>query len=370
VPAEPRAPDDVRIVHREFLVLGVVVAAAIVFFMLARVMAAAAHEAHAATALEWYADARAQAGAGHRGAAIASLRKAVVNAPQNRAYAVALGSLLRLDGRLDDAEAVLQRARDSAPDDAEVSLELARISAARHDVTASARLYRGALYGTWPAANGDAILAVRLELARMLLENGQQASAVSELAVAASGADSAAADVAIGSLLLEAGEGQRASEVFARALRVSPDDAEALAGGGESAFQLGAYRDAVRSFRRAGASKPLDPRYAEHAALAELIVAHDPLAPRLTPEERLRRLDEDLDAVGARLAACRPAGPADPDLVAMRASLRLDAVRRDPGLIDEGVALIDRLERDACGTPDALHVALQLLAKTRGPEGH
>lgn len=367
-PAVAERSDTARTVHREFLVLFALIIAAVTLFSLTRVMATTIREQHRHAAREWYARGVSAIQTGRDASAIAAFRKAVVNAPEDFTYAVALGRRLRLTGRWDDAQSVLGRAHETAPYDGEVNLELARIAAARRDVTTSARLYRNALYGSWSPHDPPRIRAVRLELARMLLDNGQKDAAVSELTVAGADAPDVAANIVIGQVLLTAGDARRSSEAFGRALAVEPNNVAALTGAAEAAFARAAYPEAVRHFRRAAAAAPLSSDAATRASMAEWIVAHDPLGPRLRPEERLRRLGDALAMVQARLFACDPTGPPPPDLMRLRASLNLTAVRRDPGVIDDGVALIDRLERGACGTPDATHVALQLIAKLHTAE--
>lgn len=364
---------DARVVHREFLTLGALVVAALVLFFVTRRMAEAAHDVHANAARQWYAEGTRQFDTGASVSAIAAFRKAAVNDPRDRTYALALARALAAAGRSDDAETVLRYIREHASEDGEVNLQLARIAASRHDVTASARLYRNAVYGVWPTDNREGVSRVRIELARMLIANGQPTAAASELMIVSLGLNDPAESVEVAGLMTQAQEYQRALDMFDRVLRAEPRNAEALAGAGDAAYRLALYARATRYFRQAMNVGPLPGSAAPEALTSEFVISHDPLAPRLLPEERLRRLLADLDLVVARMDACPAAADTRPDIARFRSTLRIEAVRRDPQLIEHGLELIDHVERSAqlsCGAPDPMHAGLLLMAAAHGVEGH
>jgi hypothetical protein len=96
--------------------------------------------------------------------------------------------------------------------------------------------------------------------------------------------------------------------------------------------------------------------------VARLVIARDPLARRLGPAERRRRLMQDLRDVGERIAACPPSATALP---AVPVSLDQDA-------IEDLLSAIWRAEQSldaACGPAKALDRALEIVARQHGSDG-
>jgi tetratricopeptide (TPR) repeat protein len=371
VPAVESAGDD-RIAQREFIMLGALFVAALLLFFVTRTMAVAARGVRAETAAEWYAIGQQRIANGTPNLAVSAFRKATVNAPRDRTYALALAQALSTSGDTNGAEAVLNRVRDTAPEDAEVNLQLARIAAARHDVTASARLYRNALYGQWAADATASPRRIRIELARMLIDNAQATAAASELMIAAIDVTDPGDQTSIGTLLVAAHEYQRAADLFRRALVADPGRVDALVGAGEAAFHLGAYANAVRYFQRATNRAPLTGVAAADAEVSRLILTLDPLGPRLAASERARRLVVLLGLIELRLAGCAQGADLARDLGTFEHDIRGDALRRDPDLMEHGIALLERCEREAamCGAQDATAAAIRRIAAAHPSEGH
>ena len=332
-------------------------------------------------AAAWYDVGVRQLQAGRAGDAVDSLRHATRRDRGNRAYGAALARALLAAGRGDDARLVLLDLRESAPDDPQISEELARLAARREDVAEAARYYRSALYGMWDLGQNDARIRLHIEFIRFLLAHRQPTAALAELlALVPNLPDDAAAHVEAGQLALSAGDHARAREQFSRALAMEPRNLEALLGAGEAAF---ADRDyiAVRRYL-SGVSNP-SARAAYLRDMSELVLTSDPLAPRLTFAERQRRLAAALTQAMRRIADCTAVAQAR----SVEAGARLDALRRDaaafeasltpatlrasPDLIETGADLVDRLELEsagACGAPAGLDEALLINARRRGAQ--
>jgi tetratricopeptide (TPR) repeat protein len=253
---------------------------------------------------------------------------------------------------------------------------LARIDAGRHDVTNAVRYYHNALYAPWSLEETDTRRRMRLELIRFLLANGQSGRAEPELvALAADLPDDLLTHLEVGDLFTAVGNRRRALDQFQAALRLSPQNQTALAGGGLAAFYLGDYSLAQRYLRDApsGRTDLTDTR-----ALVDLVLSQDPLAARIGSSARRGRLLNALAHVAQRLMSC-VAPHADvagltrfPDLLDETQQMSTELTRTgtiENDTIENSLELIDRGTRTvttACPPPDTLDRALMLIAERHG----
>jgi tetratricopeptide (TPR) repeat protein len=237
-------PDAERetLIHREMLQLGVLAIVAVAAFVLTRAVASNNREMSVRNAAEWYGRGERFVAAGRIDDAIDAFRRATVRSRTSRTYLLALARTLVLKGDYDAARRALLAVRQIAPEDAEIKIELARVAAARQDVTEALRFYHDALYAPWRADQAEARRAERLELIRFLLTHRQSSRAQSELlAAVADLPDDAAHHVELGGLLRQAGDDRNALVQYQRALHLSPDNGDALIGAGQTAFDLNQY---------------------------------------------------------------------------------------------------------------------------------
>jgi tetratricopeptide (TPR) repeat protein len=357
-------------VHREFIGLMVLIVAGIVGLFLTRAAAASNRQMHREDAARWFHEAQGDVAASRPADAVPALRHAVAIDRDNAVYRLALASALAASGEDEAARQVLVSLRQLTPEDPEINLQLARLESRRQDRTAAIEYYQNALHGVWPADRGDSRRNVRVELIKYLLRYGQQSRALSELLVlSANLPDDAVPQRDIGNLFLSAGDPRRALDHFGRALRLAPGDAGALAGAGEASFAIGDYTRA-RTYLRALASPP--ERLADMRVIADAVLTADPLAPRLTREERQRRLEAGLDQAERRLDSCLALD--DPLRQAVAAVARAATPGRrlaDPELIEQGVDVIGRVEQSAderCGRGSPLDRAWRTIAARHGGE--
>lgn len=359
-PLEQRA----RMVHREFIGLLMLLVAGIVGLLLTRAAAASNRQMHRGDAAAWYRESQTFVAASRPADAVSALRHAVAIDRDSTTYRLALASALAANGEDEGARQVLVNLRQLAPEDPQINLQLARLEARRQDLTAAVQYYQNALHGVWPGERSDARRALRGELIEYLLRNGQQGRALSELLVqSANLPDEAAPQRDIGRTFLAAGDPRRALEHFVRALRLAPGDVGALGGAGEAAFLAGDYARA-RFYLRTLSSPSA--RLATMRVMADVVLASDPLAPRLKLEERRRRLAAGLDLTTRRLEACAAVSePLRQELAAFTRSATLAGVRAEPDLVDQGVDLIGRVEQSAderCGVGPAADGAWRAIA--------
>ena len=365
-----------RFVHRELVLLLVLIAGTAVAFVLTRTAAASNHRMRLADAEELHAAGERDLRAGHVESALTLLRRATAKDPESRTYRLALANAYQAGQQYDRAEQVLTSVRDSTPEDPDVNLQLARLEAQRQDVTQAAHYYENTLAALWNGDPGGRQHQVRLELIHFLTAHGQQSRALSEiLAMSAEMPDNPAAHLEAAQLFLDADEPRRAIDQFARVLAADPRNAAALAGTGEAAFALGDYPRARRYLAMAPADNP---RVRDLREVTALVFERDPLVARLTTGDRIARLQDAIAQADRRLDTCITSGDADrnaarPSLEQTRSALNLFAVslRSNQAIdtrdaIEEGLALVLRAEEaadKACGPGSNLDRALVLIAR-------
>jgi tetratricopeptide (TPR) repeat protein len=361
------------LVHRETIQLAALIVVAVAAFVLTQAVAANNRDLSVRNAAEWYRRGQQSVMSGRIDDAIDAFRRATVRNRTNRTYVLALARTLTLKGDYDSARRILLTLRESAPEDAELNLDLGRLAAARQDVTEVLRFYHDALYAPWPIDQAETRRTVRLALIRFLLTHNEAGRAQSELlAASADLPDDAPHHVELAKLFARAGDARNALVHFQRALRVAPDNRDASAGAGTAAFHLGQYSLAQRYLRQV-------PSQIEDAqdvrAIVDLVVSRDPTAARIGSRERRRRLDADVSYAQQRLADClagrepKPASVDEPTLVGelqtFERQLRRPAAL-DQDTIESGVDLIGRVEQEVlehCGSPTPVDHALVLIAR-------
>ena len=374
LPSEAGRP-ALNLIHREIVQLSVLILVAIAAFSLTRAVAANNRDMNRRDAAEWYRRGQEAIAAGRFDAAVDSFRRATVRDRDDRRYVLALARSLALSREDDAAHRVLLTLRESAPEDPDVNLQLARLAAARRDVTEAVRFYHNALYAPWPADRADAGRNVRIELIRFLLASGQETQALPELlALSADLPDDVVVRLEVAQLFATAGDHAHALDQYQRVLRLAPENGEALAGAGQAAFQLGEYPLARTYLRRA----PAGSEAATNArAVVDLVLSSDPLANRLGSAERRRRLVADFSYAQERFGAClaqRSGGQPTSDELALLGEVRDFGDQLRPAIlehdtIETGVDLIDRIGRliaRNCGPATALDQALVLIGRQHG----
>ena len=131
-------------IHREILQLSVLFLIAVVTFFLTRALAANNRDMSLRDAAEWFRRGQGAIAAGKLDEAIDAFRRAAVRNRTDKTYVLALARALALNHAGEAARAALLTLRDSAPEDADVNLELARLAAERQDVTEALRFYHNA----------------------------------------------------------------------------------------------------------------------------------------------------------------------------------------------------------------------------------
>jgi tetratricopeptide (TPR) repeat protein len=374
----PNETIERALIHREIVQLGVLILVALGAFLLTRAIAASNHEMSLRDAAEWYRRGQQAMAAGRLDDAIDSLRRATMRDRSDTRYVLVLAQALARKGDAEAARSLLLTLRESAPEDPEINLQLARLAVARSDVTEALRFYHNALYAPWPAEQADVRRGVRFELIRFLIAHDQAGRALSELlALSADLPDAAPFGLEVAQLFAWAGDDRHALDQFQRVLRGAPSNGTALAGAGQAAFRLGEYVVARTYLRRAPADVDAVKTMQE---VVDLLLSHDPLASRLGSVERRRRLVDDLSYAQRRLTMClerHPTSPAADDMLRLQREAQAFEDHLKPAslleedTIEAGLDLIDRIEKlvvQRCGPPTVLDQALVLIARQHGAD--
>ncbi len=360
--------------HREVVQLTVLVAVAVAAFFMTRAVAANNRATSLRDADAWYRHGQAALAAGQTGEAIDAFRRATVRNRTDKSYVLALARALALNRDDDAARSVLLTLRDSAPEDAQINLELARLAVHRDDVTEAVRFYHNTLYAPWPAERLEERRRVRLELIDFLLSHHQSSRALAELVAASADLpDQPQAHLEIAQLFVRAGDNTHALQQFQMAIRLAPHDGAALAGAGRCAFALGNYALARDYLRRA--PDEIDDAVTVRE-VTELVLSRDPLASRIGATERRRRLIADLAYTQKRLADCAAQSRlGGSNATALQQEVD-DFVHQTDGTaplgqdtIESGVDLMYRVAQwvtDSCHSATAQDRALLLIGRQHG----
>lgn len=339
-----------RFVHREIIVLVILTGAAIAAFLVTKASADAAHRLRVRDAETWYGRGVASLAAGRVDDALTALGRARALDRDTAEHHLSFASALIASDQHVAARQVLLGLRQAHPENPQVNLGLAELAATRASVEEAVSYYQRALYGDWPAGRLEDRERVRVSLIQYLIAHGMRERASGQLLLLAADLPAETGrQLETAGLLLAAGEPARALGLFTRVLAREPANAAALEGAGDAAFALGDYA-AARGYY---ADAPDGPRIAERLRMATLVLASDPLAPRLSAAERRRRLTAGHARATALLAACEPRVASDDDaaeqrhalaeaLAALGEPLQTQRARRplDAGTIADGVTVI------------------------------
>ena len=366
-------------VQREIFVLVVLVGVTIAAFVVTRNVAAGNDELRRQQAAMSFEAGQEALQDGRVEPAVVTLRRAVSRDPENREYRLALASALATSRLDDEAKRVLEILREAEPEDPETNVQFARIEARGVDADTARRYYESAIAGLWRTEDAEERRAVRLELIDFLVARQERDRALSQLfALDDNLPAETGVQVQVGRLFLSAGDPRQALDRFMSAVDADPDHGPALAGAGESAFELADYAAARRYLSEAPDDEPY---VVDLREVTELVLSSDPLEPRLSVRARSERLLLAFEQARASLDFCL----ADP-VVAGRASLealQAEGVEFDVAiaeqrngdlrnLVDDGVDLVYRIERSIeqrCRTPiTQLDRALLLIGRRHGFE--
>jgi predicted Zn-dependent protease len=365
--------------------LAVVIASLIVLFIFTGFIVRRFHRVERRLAEDWFSRGEPALRAGDARTALVDFRNALAYSRDNAFYQLRLAQALAATGRVEEARTYLMSLRERDSGNGPVNMELARLAAGEHDLPEAVQYYHDAVYSEW---SGDPVVqrrAVRLELARFLLDSDQKDAARAELiAVAANLPPDAGLQIQVGSLLTKAGGYDDALRLFRDALATEPYSPPALVGAGECYFYTRQYSTAEAYLDRALLQ---DPRLSQAAAMrdtARAVLELDPFVRRLGEQERAKRERRAFDLAMTRLEGCAArrgidlnAAPSDPlqtlyaRATALQPSIQQQVFSRDTEWVSNTMDLVFEIEKAAsreCGEPKGPDLALLLLERAQeGP---
>lgn len=340
-PAAPRATTpaaSTAVFVGTFAIILAVAAALLAFDLFLARVDRRESDAHAAAeyraGLALLAHGRAREAADRFGAAVATDRT-------NRGYALALAQAQLADGRTREAESTLQTLLDRAENDGAANLAMARAALRDGRADDATSYFHRAIFGRWGADSVRRRADARWELIDLLARRGETHALLAELLpLDTPPPDSLALRRRLGELFVRAGSPARGAALLREVIRRDPDDADAYAGMGEAALALGNFRTARADFAAAARLRPTDERLATRLALADTVLAIDPVARGIGAAARYERSRALLARTIGAVERCSPGGTLAERLAAANAALV--AVVRPDGRDAAGEAMVEQ----------------------------
>ena len=332
-------------------------------------------------AASWFQQGARDLNASRANDAVVAFRRATVNDRTSRVYSLSLARALQMANHDNEARDLLLQIRESIPENPEVNLELARISARQKNTPEALRYYHDALYGIWTGDNAE---KQRQEIRRELIEflisqNAQQQALAETIALAAHLPSTIADHLQLAELFFRVDDFASALENYRWVARREPRNQIALLGAGEAAFKLGNYAQSKHYLSAVSHRNNKAENILETSAL---IMDNDALGPRITESERLRRISKDLNDVAKSVESCvnrqsntAAVQPLQGVLDKLRKQSHTVVISRrnpDPNILFSSLDLIYDAETalsSSCGPLTVPDTALLLVAqKSRGME--
>jgi tetratricopeptide (TPR) repeat protein len=329
----------------------------------------------------WLKRGESAAASGHPQDAVEAFRFALEYGPEDRDTEVKLAMALSAAGRDDEAISYFNSLRESEPGNGLINLELARLAAKQGNQSQAIEYYQRALDGKWQGDGYERRRAVRLELARYLLNRKDYSDARTQLLIAAGNApDDPKIKLEIAGMMEEAQDASDALEIYRSVAGREPSSIGALEGAGRAAFAMGRFELAHTYLEQAVnhsdfKSGPEPVQAANRELLSETIqLLHLFPGPELKVSERAERILYAAKVARARLDSCSQSKTAPAPLAALVAQwqqiparLRPMDLARDPQMEQTIMSLVFNTEKQtarACGAPTGEDALLLKIAQS------
>jgi tetratricopeptide (TPR) repeat protein len=167
--------------RRQPVVLAVLAALALVFFLAVTGLSRVYHTQREALGNRWFNRGVADLNAKRFDGAVMEFRSALLYSRDNYSYQLNLAEALIGLKRTAEASTYLVNLWDRQPEDGLVNLSLARIAVQRGQTEQALRYYHNAIYAAWPRDQEVKRRDARLELIEFMLATNAKAQAQSEL---------------------------------------------------------------------------------------------------------------------------------------------------------------------------------------------
>jgi tetratricopeptide (TPR) repeat protein len=252
-----------------------------------------------------YAQGQKLAARGDLNAAAEEYREALLFAPDNTEYRLALATILIDAGRLAEAQSHIEELLQENPTNGVINLLRARLAMKRNRLNLATQYYQRAVYEYWPASELPKRRQARWELVDLLARTGQRNALIAELIqLYSEGPHTPQEKAKIGALLLNNGAASEAMQVFRDLAKQSPNDPAAHIGLAQVYFAQGDFVSARHEYQRAARLDPHNHDITEALALTNEIIDMDPDLPTISLAERFRRSQNLLSRVLKDLREC------------------------------------------------------------------
>jgi len=243
--------------------------------------------------------------AGRLSEAVDSLRKAYAFARTNTTYELALIQSLIDAGKIDEAQRMLNEVLEVDSNNGEANLLAARLMVRKRRFSDADSYYHRAIYGAWPDDAEQHQTSARLELAELLVKQGNRRELLAELLpLEAEPGSSTGTEQRLAHLFLIAGSAKRSAEVYHSLIIRNPEDGGAYAGLGEAELEAGDYRAARTAFEHAALHQGNSRTVQELAGQARELSEMDPTPRWLPSAEKYRRSLHILDLAREAFEQC------------------------------------------------------------------
>jgi cytochrome c-type biogenesis protein CcmH/NrfG len=243
--------------------------------------------------------------------AVHDLRTSLSYAPDDATNRLLLAEALAQSNHIEQATGYFLGLLDTEPADGFLNLQLARLARKRNDPHAAIDYYRAAAVGNW---SGDSLrerFSVQLELATYLIDQGDLPSARAELLIAAADApEDAAVYTTLGERFEDADDLTDSLNLYSKAVKLNPSNAEALYKAGRVAYRTGDFSEATRLLSLARDQSAAEQESEENVREVENLLQSATrmqeltLSADLAPQDRLEHLLRALPIAKERFASC------------------------------------------------------------------
>ncbi|HKF47347.1 MAG TPA: tetratricopeptide repeat protein [Terracidiphilus sp.] len=363
--------------HREVVTLTLLTGLAAVLFIGVTALSQLYHAQQGALADRWAARGTSDLNAGRFMQAAGDFRTALRYSRDSYSSELGLAEALIGEKRIPEAETYLIALWEQQPENGVVNRSLARIAAGKGDTRNALRYYHNAIYAHWTGDPERERRSTRWELIKYLLSTKATAPAQSELiSLAAEVGDDPAQQVEMGRYFLKVQDGDHALTAFRLRLQGSPHDAEALAGAGTAAFEMGNYELAEGYLRSAINEAPGDRDSAALLETTEQVLRLDPFRRQISDAERDQAVEGAFEVAGGRLKSCLAAANSQQTAEApetleqawdkLKPQVTDRSLRRNQDIVNQSMNLAFAIEREAgtrCGAGTPADAALLLISK-------
>jgi len=363
-------------------------------------------EQEKALARHLYAQGQMDVDSGRPDRAIGYFRAALTYNRNDYQYQLSLARALRDTGRTDESKSYLMNLWERSPEDGAVNLALGRLAVREGRTDEAIHYYHNATYGIWNADPETHRRNAQFELVDFLLRQNARPQAQAELiTLAASLPPEPELETRLARMYEGLGDYQHALSEYQTVLEHDRQNAVALAGAGDAAFQLHRYGTAEKYLAMAGRLDPSNSSVSQLLQTARLILEIDPFVRGISTSERDQRIKMSFERAGARLRECaakqgiasditkgseetannkeqenaQKNGPSDDstssglasllqDWTAMKGRVSRRGATFEPDVAESVTDLVFQIELETqkgCGDPVGLDQALLLLAQDR-----